>query len=336
MENILVIAEHRGGKIREQTLSTLGKALELERKYDFELSCVILGHGIEKLARQLSTYAENVFYVESEKFELYNNELYKAQISDLVKKLRPKLILMGQTALSMDLMPGLSAKLDLPLITDCVDIEFEKNKLVALRHVYEGRVVAKISLSPSPTYLTTLRSGLEPKTKDKHSKLIEMKPVFEAKSKSKTIKLVEPMIEDVDISKAEIVVGVGLGIASRENIQLAKDLAHVLGGVVGCTRPIVDKKWLSQTRQIGFSGKLIKPKLYIALGLSGSTHHVKGIEGAKRIIAINKDPGAPIFNRANYGVVGDLFEIVPPLMGKLREKIRQKLISRGVFRHDRI
>jgi len=164
----------------------------------------------------------------------------------------------------------------------------------------------------------TVRSNLKPRSRAQPGALIELNLSYEGELKCRTIELLEPKKDDVDITKAEVVIGVGLGIASQENLQLAEDLATVLGGVVGCTRPIVDKNWLPQTRQIGFSGKTIKPRLYIAIGLSGSTHHVKGIEDAQTIIAINKDPGAPIFNLAKYAVVGDLFEVIPMLIEKLR------------------
>ncbi|MBS7621854.1 electron transfer flavoprotein subunit alpha/FixB family protein [Candidatus Bathyarchaeota archaeon] len=319
MYGILVVAEHRKGRIRDQTLNCLGKAIELGKRYNFKVSCAILGYGIKELAEQLSTYADTVFSINDKNFGLYSNELYKKQISDLIEDIRPKLVLMGQTALAMDLMPGLSAKLDLPLITDCIDIWFEDDKLMALRYMYEGRVKATISLSRSSTYLATLRAGVQPETSDKRGRVIEAKPTFEIEMKSKSIELVEPEKEDLDISKSEIVVGVGLGITSKENIKLVEDLANLLGGALGCTRPIVDRKWLPQTRQIGFSGRSIKSKIYIAVGLSGSTHHIKGIEGVKKIIAINKDAGAPIFNYADYGVIGDLFDILPPLINRLKE-----------------
>jgi electron transfer flavoprotein alpha subunit len=323
MDKILVVAEHRKGKIRDQTLECIGKAIELGEKYDLKVSCIILGYAIRELAEQLSTYAETVYFVDHRNFELYNNEQYKGQILNIIGKARPKLILMGHTALAMDLMPGLSAKLDLPLITDCLDVWFDNDRLFVLRHMYEGRVKAKISLSPSPTYLATLRVGVKPKTRDARGTLIEVEPTFEMDTRSKPIELIEPTVEDLDISKSEIVIGVGLGIASKENLHLVERLANVLGGALGCTRPVVDRKWLPQTRQIGFSGKSIKPKIYVAIGLSGSTHHIKGIEGAKKVIAINKDPGAPIFNYSDYGIIGDLFEIVPRLTSRLEEILKQ-------------
>jgi len=318
MENALVIAEHKGGKVSEQTLKTLAKAQAVLENRDVRLSTVILGHEIEQLAGELCSYAEEVFYVDHDRLRLYNNELYGALIIDLVKKLKAKLVLMGQTALGLDLMPWLSAKLHLPLITDCIDIVLETDELVASRYAYEGRVTAKISSKCFPGCLLTVASNLKPQARTQPGALIELNLLCEREFKCRTIELLEPNKNDVDITKADVVIGVGLGIASQENVQLAEDLATVLGGVVGCTRPIVDKNWLPQTRQIGFSGKTIKPRLYIAIGLSGSTHHVKGIEDAQTIIAINKDPGAPIFNLAKYAVLADLLKVIPMLIDKLR------------------
>jgi electron transfer flavoprotein alpha subunit len=318
LKTLLVIAEHRECGIRAQTFSTLARAQALAENCGLKLSSVILGYGVKELARQLSSYVDKVFYIDDDRLKLYNNEVYGAQIIDLVTKWKPQHVLMGHSAISMDLMPALSAKLDVPLITDCTDLELEKDKVVASRQVYEGRVTEKISCKVGQCCLMTVRSNLKPVAKSKHGDVVELSLKLGAQPKCKVLELLKPQTDDIDIAKANIVIGVGLGIGSRENLRLVNDLADALGGVVGCTRPIVDRKWLPQTRQIGFSGRTIRPSLYIAVGLSGSIHHVKGVEGAQTIIAVNKDPGAPIFKYAKYAVVGDLFQIIPPLVERFR------------------
>ncbi len=317
MNELLVIAEHRAGNIREQTLSTLAEAQAVKEKCHNELSAVILGHRILNLAQSLSAYADHVFYIDDEKLRLYNNEVYSAQIVNLVNNLKPRMVLMGQSALSFDIMPALSVKLGLPLLTDCEDLVLQNDHVDGSRHIYEGRVKVQVSSEPSRGCLVTLKSHRAPQKTTALGDLVKLNLRTEDEPHSRTLELIEPSIDGVDIAKARIVVGIGLGIVAPENLRLANDLATALGGVVGCTRPIADKNWLPQTRQIGFSGTTLTAELYVALGLSGSTHHIKGLEKTRTVIAINKDAGAPIFNYARYGVVGDLFEIVPPLIEKL-------------------
>ena len=324
MNGLLVIAEHRGGEIREETLATLAKAQAVKETCQGELSTILLGHRVQNLADQLRRYAQNVFYVDDERLELYHNEMYGIQISDVVNRLKPRLVMMGQSAQSLDLMPALSAKLGLPLITDCRDLTVQADRTVASRQMYEGRVTAEVSTCSSQTSLETVKPDRKVPEESRPGNLFKLDLKTESSQRLKPLKLVEPVADSVDISKADIVVGVGLGFASMENIQLADRLADALGGVVGCTRPITDKHRLPQSRQIGFSGKTIKAKLYVAVGLSGSTHHVKGVEKAQTVIAVNKDAGAPIFNYAHYGVVGDLFDTIPAVVERLdRAKMKE-------------
>lgn len=318
MNDILVIVEHREGKIRNQTFAALAEAQFLNRGSQSGISVLMMGFGIQRLAEEASQYAENVFYCDDERLRLCNNELYCSEVVSLVETLKPRLILAGQSALSLDLMPALSVKLGLPLVTDCTDIVLCGDHVTVSRSAYDGRVKTSVSTKPSRCCLLTVKSSLNSLVLAKPGKLVKLDLASGAQPRCKSLELLKPASDDVDIAKAEVVVGVGLGIACEENVKLAEELASLMGGVVGCTRPVADKKWLPQTRQIGFSGKTINAALYFALGLSGSTHHVKGIEGTRTIIALNKDPGAPIFNYAKYGVIADLFEITPLLVEKLK------------------
>ncbi len=320
MREILVIAEHREGELRSSCLETISKAHEVADKGGLEVTSVIIGSNIKSLAEKLREYVSKVYLAENHEITYYDCEIYKHIVSKLIREVKPLMVLMGHTSYGMDLMPGLSSHLSLPLVTDCIDIELSNGKLNAIRQAYGGRVNVKVSLKPSETYLATLRAGVFQPAKPTQTKgeIVEVDvPPLELKVKH--LEVIRPEIEDIDISKADIVVGVGLGIGAREKIPVVKELAETLGGVLGCSRPIVDRGWLPQTRQIGFSGKSIKPKIYIAVGISGAANHVAGIKGARTIVAINKDSGAPIFNISDYGIVGDLFQVIPILVQELKK-----------------
>lgn len=322
MREVLVIAEHREGGLRDSCLETIAKAHEVAGKNGLDVTSVIIGSNIKPLAEKLQEYVSRVYLAESPEVAYYDFEIYKYTISKLMGEIKPQVVLMGHTSYGMDLMPGLSSHLNLPLVTDCIDIELSNGRLNAIRQAYGGRVNVKVSLKPSETYLATLRTGVFQPAKPRQTKgeIVEIS-VPTLGLRVKHLEIIKPVIEDIDISKADIVVGVGLGIGAKEKIPIVEELAKTLGGVLGCSRPIVDRGWLPQTRQVGFSGKSIKPKIYIAVGISGAANHVAGIKGARTIIAINKDPGAPIFNVSDYGVIGDLFQVVPVLVQELKREL---------------
>ncbi|MEM1545023.1 MAG: electron transfer flavoprotein subunit alpha/FixB family protein [Candidatus Methanomethylicia archaeon] len=320
MKEVLVIAEHREGELRSSCLETISKAHEVAGKGGLEVTSVIIGSNIKPLAEKLREYVGRVYLAENPEIKYYDFETYKHIVSKLIREVKPLMVLMGHTSYGMDLMPGLSSYLNLPLVTDCIDIELNNGRFNAIRQAYGGRVNVKVSLKPSETYLATLRAGIFQPAKPIQTKgeIVEVgTPPLELKVKH--LEVIKPEIEDIDISKADIVIGVGLGIGAKEKIPVVEELAKTLGGVLGCSRPIVDRGWLPQTRQIGFSGKSIKPKIYIAVGISGAANHVAGIKGAKTIVAINKDPGAPIFNVSDYGIVGDLFQVIPIFIQELKK-----------------
>jgi len=321
MREILVIAEHREGELRGSCLETIAKAHDIAGKEGLEVTSIIIGSNIKPLAEKLREYVNRVYLAENPKVTYYDFEIYKYTISKLIKDVKPSMVLMGHTSYGMDLMPGLSSYLNLPLVTDCIDIELRNGRLNAVRQAYGGRVNVRVSLKQSETYLATIRSGIFQPAKpiQARGEIFEVATPPVEELRVKHLEVIKPEIEDIDISKADIVVGVGLGVGAKEKIPVVEELAKTLGGVLGCSRPIVDRGWLPQTRQIGFSGKSIKPKIYIAVGISGAANHVAGIKGAKTIIAINKDPGAPIFNVSDYGIVGDLFQVVPILVQELKK-----------------
>lgn len=321
MTEILVLAEHRRGEVRDITLEMLTKGRELAKESKMGLTAVLLGKGVEDHAKTLSEYAEKVLLVEDVKLENFNSETYKKALTSLIDERRPLLIMMGHTSFGVDLAPRLAASLRLPLATDCIDLALEGETFTVTRQMYGGKVNVKARLRKAEGYIVTIRQAAFEPEKSATKGKIERRPCpFEEEiSEKRFVEYVLPPPGGVDITAADKLVGVGRGIKDEGNLAVVEDLAKSLGGVLACSRPIVDKGWLPNDRQVGTSGKTVKPKLYIALGISGAFQHVIGMKNSDLIIAVNKDPKAPIFNFADYGIVEDLFKIVPSLKDKVSE-----------------
>jgi len=319
-ERIFVLAEHRRGEIRDITWEMLTKARDLASQSGATLGAILLGHQVEEMAQELAKGADEVLMVEDERLENFNSETYQEVLASLIEQYKPKLVLIGHTSFGMDLAPSLATQLELPLSTDCLDLRFEDAGLLTVRQMYAGKVNAEELLIEAPTYLVTLRSGsfIAGEEKARQGKINKISFSLREVDYKKFIEYVEAAVGEVDITQADIIIDVGQGIGDEKNISLVAELAEVMGGVLGCSRPIVDKKWLPKERQIGTSGKTVKPKVHLAIGVSGAFQHVAGMKGGT-IIAINKDPKAPIFRVADYGIVGDLFKIVPVLIDRLKE-----------------
>jgi len=321
MREILVLAEHRRGELRDITFEMLTKGKELAEKTRSTLTVVILGKDITKFVEKLTKYAEKVLVVEDEKLEHFNSDAYQKVLSYIINERKPLLILIGHTSYGYDLAPSLAVSLKLPLATDCIDVDIEGDNVIVERQMYNGKVNVKATLQKAESYIITIREGnFSIEELNLNGEVIKIhSPLTEDITEKRFVDYVLPPPGGVDISAADIVVAVGRGIGDKNNIILAEELANILGGVLACSRPIVDNGWLPSDRQVGLSGKKVKPKLYIALGISGAFQHVVGMKNSDLIIAINKDPNAPIFKIADYGVVEDLFKIVPILIEKQKE-----------------
>jgi len=321
MKEIFVLAEHRRGEIRDITFEMLTKGRKLAEKSDMELTAVLLGKDVKNHAKTLSEHAKKVLLVEDDKLEHFNSDAYQKVLSHLIKERKPLLTLIGHTSYGMELAPRLAASLNTPLATDCIDLEFRDNTLIITRQMYGGKVNVEAKLRQAENYIVTVRQAAFPaETASVNGEIIEVpSPLSEEITTKRFIEYVLPPPGEVDITAAEVLVGIGRGIKDESNIPLVEELAKALGGALACSRPIVDKGWLPDDRQVGTSGRTVKPKLYIALGISGAFQHVLGMKNSDLIIAVNKDPKAPIFNVADYGVVEDLFKIVPPLKEKIVE-----------------
>jgi len=328
MAKILVLAEHRQGAIRDITYEMLTKAREIAEKANAELTAVILAKNAKELAKPLTDYAKTVIAIEDAKLENFNSEAYKRILTKLITEDKPLLVLMGHTSYGVDLAPNLAAALNLPLATDLIDLAFENDTLSVTRQMYGGKVNVKATTRKAETFIATIRQAtFAPKKPEPpaNGQIAETpSPLTEEIAEKRFIQYVLPPPGGVDITAAEKLVGIGRGIKDQANIPQVEDLAKTLGAVVSCSRPIVDKGWLPNDRQVGTSGKTVKPKMYLALGISGAFQHILGMKSSDLIIAINKDPKAPIFSFADYGIVEDLFKIVPSLKNKVNELKTQK------------
>lgn len=327
MREILVLVEHRQRQFRDITYEMLTKGTDLAEKTGAELTAILLGKNVKEQAKPLAEYAKHVLVVDDAKLENYNSEAYHTVLSQLIKERKPLLTLIGHTSFGVDLAPGLAASLGVPLATDCIDLEFQGDMFACTRQMYGGKVNVKATLSKAESYMATVRQATFPvqKKTPANGEIIEVpSPLKEEITVKRFVEYIPPPPGGVDIAAAEVLIGIGRGIKDVCNIPMVEELAKALSGTLACSRPIVDKGWLPNDRQVGTSGKTVKPKLYIALGISGAFQHVLGMKSSGLIISVNKDPNAPIFSVADYGVVDDLFKVVPSLKNKIYELKGQK------------
>jgi len=323
MKELFVLAEHRQGELRDVTFEMLTKGREISQKINADLTAVLLGHNVKEFAKKLADHAKKVLIINDARLENFNAETYQKILSHLISERKPSLTLIGHTAFGVDLVPSLATELNTPLATDCIDIDFEGEKLVVVRQVYGGKVNVKAGLRKSESYIVTLRPATfeAQEVKAVGGEIIEIaSPLSEDITYKRFIEYVQPPAGEVDITAADVIVAIGRGIKDADNLSIVEKLAKALGGVLACSRPIVDKDWLPSDRQVGTSGKTVKPKLYVAVGISGAFQHISGMKNSDLIIAINRDAKAPIFRVADYCVVEDLFKVVPTLAERILEE----------------
>ena len=326
MKEIVVLAEHRQGQWRDITFEMLSKGRQLAERFGSEVHAVVLGKGVANSTEALRSMAHRVLLVEDERLEVFNSETYQTVLAQLIMERKPLLTLIGHSTLGMDLAPNLAVQLNMPLATDCIGVDAKEDSFILTRQIYGGKINSTVSFNKPGPYLLTLRAGAFPVIqKDSlQGDIIPLpSPLTNGDLAKRFLAYVEAAMGDVDITQADVLVSVGRGIKGPENLPLVKEFAEAIGGTLSCSRPVVDKKWLPKGCQVGTSGKTVKPKVYIALGISGAFQHIAGMKGAGTVIAINKDPKAPIFGVAHYGIVGDLFKIIPALKEKAKE-LRQR------------
>ncbi|MFP4036658.1 MAG: electron transfer flavoprotein subunit alpha/FixB family protein [Desulfobacteraceae bacterium] len=322
MGEIFVLVEHRQGEIRDISYEMLWKADELCRNHSHQLTAVVLGGKDAKaLADGFADRADKVLVAADERLEAFDVDLYKEVLLGLIQEHKPFLVMMPHSPWGMDLAPAISMKTGCPLATDCVDILVENERPKVVRQIYTGKIYSKVSMKESGTYLIAVRASAFPPEKPEEARKGEVVeaglPAELPESRRRFVAFEDVGAGEVDITQAELLVSVGRGVGEQENIEVVKELAEKMGGMLACSRPVVDKNWLPKYHQVGTSGKSVKPKVYLALGISGAFQHVAGISGAGTVIAVNKDAKAPIFRVADYGVVDDLFNVVEAVKEKL-------------------
>jgi electron transfer flavoprotein alpha subunit len=321
-DRILVVAEQREGKLNRVSLETLAAAQAIGKETGWPVDVVLPGFHIAPLAQELTGYkVEKVYALEALSLEAYTSDAYVHALTAFVANLQPKLVLFPHTYQVRDFAPRLAMALDRTLISDAIGYKYENGKLLFTRQMFQGKFVADVAFAGEAPWLATLQIGTyrADQAEAGASRLEAVEASAPPALRITPHAVFQEAKQAVDLSQAEVIVAIGRGIKEQKNVALAEDLAKVLGGEVAASRPICDNGWLPLERQIGSSGQTVAPKLYIALGISGAIQHIVGMKGARTIVAINKDKEAPIFEIADYGIVGNLFDVVPALTEEIKK-----------------
>jgi electron transfer flavoprotein alpha subunit len=321
--DILVLVEHADGKVDSVTFQLLNVGRQLADQLKVQLSALAIGHHLDTVSAALQGRGmDKIVLLENDALAMASGEVQAQAIAQIAGKMEPRLILLGYSLIGMELAPAVAVELGINALTNCVNLKLDGGAIIATKPVFDSTLHAEVALDDNACAVIGLQKGsFAPIEASSSQSAVESAALDLAalRSRSKVLAIAEEPAGDVDITKAEIVVSVGRGIGTAEKIPLIAELADALGGVLACSRPVVDVGWLPRERQVGASGRTVTPKVYIACGISGAIQHLIGMREANRIIAINKDAEAPIFGVAHLGVVGDLFEIVPALTKAAKE-----------------
>ena len=324
-DTILVIAEQREGKLNRVSWETVTAGQALAADTGWALEAAVVGASVGDCATELAAKKlAKVHAVESPKLEPYTPDAFVAALKEFIAKHQPKLVLMPHTYQVRDFVPKLATAMGRTVISDCIGCKNEAGKLLFTRQMFQGKLAADVSFTCDAPWFVTLQNGAF--RADKVEAGAAAAPVETTKVeiaegviRNKPQEVFKEAKQAVDLTQAEMIVAVGRGIKEQKNIELAKQLAEALGAELAASRPICDSGWLPMDRQIGSSGQTVAPKLYLALGISGAIQHIVGMKGSRTIVAVNKDSEAPIFEIADYAVVGNLFDVVPPLIEEVRK-----------------
>lgn len=315
--DIYVIVEHRDGAILDTTYELLGRARALAGASGGEAVAILLGSGVADLAGSLGA-AARVVVVDGPGLAAFSPSAYQAALVPLVRERQPALVLVGNTGPGMDVAAGLSAALDLPLAAYAINLDIDGGGPLVTCQLYAGKIQANVRFAGGRGIVTVVAGSFPAEAGSvAGSPAVETIAPAATDDRIRFTGLLRPEAGDVDITRESILVSVGRGIGEQDNLVLAEALAAALGGAVSASRPIADLGWLPRTRQVGKSGLKVKPKAYLALGISGAPEHLEGMRGAELIIAVNSDPRAPIFSVAHFGAVADLLDVVPALTARL-------------------
>jgi electron transfer flavoprotein alpha subunit len=324
-DTILAVVEQREGKLNRVSWETITAGQAIAAATGWGLEAAVVGSGVSSIASEVaSKKVAKVYDVESPKLEPYTPDAFATGLKEFLQSKQPKLVLMPHTYQVRDFVPKLATAMGRTVISDCIGFKHEGGRLVFTRQMFQGKLAADVSFTSDAPWFVTFQNGAFRGDKAEAG-------ASAAAVENVTIQIDDGVIRNipqevfkeakqaVDLTQAEIIVAVGRGIKEQKNIEIAKNLADALGGDLAASRPICDSGWLPMDRQIGSSGQTVAPKLYLALGISGAIQHIVGMKGSRAIIAVNKDSEAPIFEIADYAVVGNLFDIVPPLIEEVKK-----------------
>ena len=339
-KGVYVFAQQVDNELSGIAFELLGKAKELAADLSTDVTAVLIGSGVKGLADQLAEYgADKVIVVDDPELKEYRTEPYAHALASVINEYKPEIVLVGATAIGRDLGPRVSARVATGLTADCTVLEIgdfpinpvpnqeqKHNQLLMTRPAFCGNTIATIACPDNRPQMATVRPGVMQKIDPiagAKAEVIEYNPGFTPNNKYvEILDVVKELSDTVDIMDAKILVSGGRGVGSAENFKILQDLADVIGGTVSCSRAVVDNGWLPKELQVGQTGKTVRPNVYFAIGISGAIQHTAGMEESDIIVAINKDETAPIFDVADYGIVGDLNKIVPKLTEELKKVVK--------------
>ena len=325
-KGVWVYAEQRNGVLMSTVLELLGEGRKLADDLGVELSALLLGDQVEGLAKELAAYgADKIILAEHPLLKDYTTDAYTKVIVDVVNDLKPEIILIGATNIGRDLGPRISCRLHTGLTADCTGLAIDPEKKIILqtRPAFGGNIMATIITPNHRPQMSTVRPGVMKKGQKDESRPVNIEranfSLAEDDIHTKVVEVVKAAKQAVNLIEADVIVSGGRGLGSADGFKLIEELANAFGGVVGASRAAVDSGWISQDHQVGQSGKTVRPKFYVACGISGAIQHLAGMQNSGCIIAINKNPDAPIFQVADYGIVGDLYKVIPLMIEELKK-----------------
>lgn len=324
-KGVMVFAEQRGGQLKKVSIELLGRGRTLADNLGVRLSAALLGHGVEAMANELiARGADRIYLIQDSKLENYNTSCYAKAMIELINSEKPEIVLYGATHIGRDLAPRVAKKLNTGLTADCTEltIDEETKLLLQTRPAFGGNIMATIMCPDHRPQMSTVRPGIMKELEPDASRTGEIinfdARLTDADVMTRIIEIIKERKQVANLEDAKFIVSGGRGVGGEDGFKTIKALADVLGAEVGGSRVAVEKNWISKDHQVGQTGKTVRPDLYIACGISGSIQHRAGMQNAGCIVAINKDPSAQIFTIADIGIVGDLFEVIPVLIGELK------------------
>ncbi len=318
-EGVWIYCEQEKGEIHPVSYELLNKGRELADDLNTDLTALLLTPDGQDAQGLIHRGADRVYLLEHNDFDNPNENLFRKNIVELVEEDKPEIFLIGATHFGRSLAPRVAAALETGLTADCTGLKIDDGEFVQIRPAFTGNILAHISTDRCPKMSTVRYKEFEEFEKDtsREGEVIEKEPIEHTEE---NVKILEEIIEEeVNIQEAEIVVSAGRGLKDPQDFEMIEELCSEIGGKVGSSRPLVDEGWISRNHQVGYSGNRVKPNLYIACGISGAPQHLAGMKESEIIVAINTDPSAPIFDHADYGIVGDLYEVLPELVKQLKE-----------------